>query len=91
MDIEVIRVIAFAVILLLAIPVGYLIAWMARDEIIAGRRWFSSVVVLFAVFGGFAFIKGWYVEALTSGFVIIVSFIAQLKSYDKKFAVRPFR
>jgi hypothetical protein len=33
-------------ILVLAIPVGYLLSWMARDELTQGRKWFKVIIVL---------------------------------------------
>lgn len=70
--------------LFLAIPVGVLIAWMARDELIDGRKWFYGTMIVSAVFGtGFA-VKGYGEITLTFWFIAIVSFVSIIKSRDKR-------
>ena len=71
-------------ILILAFPVGYLLAWLARDELVAGRRWFKIIVLissLSAIISVFFNIT----IALTLAFISIVTIISLIKSYDKKF------
>ena len=46
------------IILVLAFPIGYLIAWMARDELIAGRKWFLILMAIGIVGGVLSFILG---------------------------------
>ena len=74
--------------LLLAIPAGYLIAWLANDELVMGRKWFIALIVLSIVTGiVFYFLDKVYVT-LTNSFIIIVTFISLIKSYDKKWIIR---
>ncbi len=73
-----------AIILVLAVPVGFLIAWLARDELIDGRKWFYSIVIASA-FLSIVFAKlGYGYITISLTFITIVSFISLLKSRDKK-------
>jgi EamA domain-containing membrane protein RarD len=72
------------ILLVLAVPVGFLIAWLCRDELIDGKKWFSLLITL-GVFGAIGFyLYEQSATALTCGFIAIVSFISLLKSRDKK-------
>ena len=71
-------------ILILAIPAGFLIAWMARDELIDGQKWFRALVVVSIVLAGLFYFYGQGYVALTCLFIAIVSFISLMKSRDKK-------
>lgn len=64
---------------MLAFPVGYLIRWMAKDEIKAGRKWFIALIGLFAVTGFIFLINGTYYAALASLFMVIVAGISLVK------------
>ncbi len=74
------------IIILLSISTGFLISWLARDELIEGYSYikilFITSFVLMAVFS-------FYNEVLTKtmGFISIVSFISLMKRFDKKWAV----
>ena len=72
------------IIMMLAIPSGYLIAWLARDELVAGRKWFYILIFLSVVVWVVFYFKGKEYASWTSGFIIIVSFISLMKSKDKK-------
>ncbi len=81
-------VILYILILLSAFLAGYLLAWLARDELVPGRKWFitlagtslfSSVVLSLTDFS----LK--FPSILTLFFFIIISLMAVWKSYDKKF------
>ncbi len=72
------------IILALAIPSGYLIAWLARDELLAGRKWFLGIIILSVFVGTWSYFIGQGYIGWTAGFMIIVSFISLIKSYDKK-------
>ena len=67
-------------ILILSIPAGLLISWLARDELIAGKKWFKILVIagVSGIIGGWLF--GFSEIAWTSGFVIIVSMVSYLGS-----------
>ncbi len=72
------------IILLLAIPSGYLIAYLARDELIIGRKYFR-ILIITGIIGLIGFwIYGRRAESLSCGFIFIVSLVSLLKSDDKK-------
>ena len=79
-----IKELLYFVILLLGIPVGYLIAWMSRDELVIGRNWFKALIGISLILGWYFFLVGNFVYAVTFGFIIIVSLISLKKSFDKK-------
>lgn len=70
-------------LLLLSIPVGMLLAWMARDELKQGRKWFAIVALLSGISGVVSYMAKERVYAFTLGFILVVSFISYLKSFDK--------
>jgi len=74
------------VILLLAIPTGFLIARLARDELIDG---FIYINILFKVSFVLMAVFSFYDEAITLslGFIAIVSYISVLKRFDKEWAI----
>lgn len=71
-------------ILFLAVPIGLLIAWFARDELKQGRKWFRIMVIL-SLLGGLWF---WLIDriyiSLTWGFIFIIVLVTLAKSQDKK-------
>jgi Ca2+/H+ antiporter len=74
------------IIILLSIPIGFLISWLARDELIEGHKYIKLLFfVSFILMTFFSF----YDEVLTktTGFVCIVSFISVIKRFDKRWAV----
>jgi len=72
-------------ILLLAIPTGYIIAYLTPDELIQGRKWFKIIIVASIATAIFTYITGYNYITLTTIFMAIVSFISYVKSFDKKF------
>ncbi len=67
-------------LLLLAIPVGFLISWMAKEELKQGRRWFR-ILVIAGILGGIGFwIYGFIIESLTMFFICIVALVSLVKS-----------
>jgi len=73
------------VLILLAIPVGFLIARLARDELIQGRSYlFGLIILCFALM--IVFLNN-ETFVLTFGFMSIVGWISYLKSFDSGWAV----
>ena len=68
------------VLLVLAIPVGFLIAWMARDELKQGRKWFR-VLVIGCLLGVIWFwLTKNYVISWTLGFIGIVALVSLIRN-----------
>jgi hypothetical protein len=75
-------------LLVLAIPAGFWIAWLARDELVQGRKWFRILIIV-SIIGIIGFwIYGFPYISFTMGFILIVSFISLAKSDDKKWVKR---
>lgn len=72
------------IILLLAIPTGFLIAWLTRDELISGKKWFRVLIILSILVGIWFWLIGKTYVSWAAGFILIVSLIALIKSEDKK-------
>ena len=71
-------------LLFLAIPVGFLIAWLSHDELRAGRKWFFALMI-FSLIGAVVFlIYGTNYASWTFGFVFIVTGISYAKSVRLK-------
>lgn len=72
------------ILLALSIPIGYLIAYMARDELIIGRKWIGLLAIISApLFFVFIFTQNYAISS-TLVFIFIVSYISLIKSKDKK-------
>ncbi len=74
-------------ILLLAIPIGFLIAYLCHDELIQGRIWFRLLTLL-AFITGIYFYRSQPPISWTSAFIIIVALISLYKSHDNKWTKR---
>ena len=83
-------IIVVTLIIALAVPIGFLIAWLAGDELVQGRKWFKILFILGIASGLGCYIYGFKTEGLTSFFVAIVSLISYIKSFDKKLVNRKF-
>lgn len=76
----------YLLILILAIPTGFVIAKLAHDELIDG---FIYIKLLTEISFLLAMIFSFYNEVITVslGFIAIVGYISLLKRYDKRWAV----
>ena len=72
------------ILLILAIPAGFLIAWMARDELVQGREWFRGLVIAPLALAGLFWLLGISYLCPTLVFIAIISFISFVKSKDRK-------
>lgn len=72
-------------LLLLAIPVGYLIAWLCKDELKDGRKYFRIVLITAFALAVLSFAVGNYMMVYVFLFIAIVTFISYVKATDKKF------
>ena len=85
------RVLLDIVILILAIPVGFLLAWLARDELVSGRKWFRRIIISALIIGGWFYLIDEKTVALTCLFIIIVTYVSYIKSFDKRWAKQRFK
>ena len=84
------QIIISIAVLLSALPLGYLLAWLTREELVQGRLAFtmimaaSIVIIIALLFVSLEInLKLSLVFALL--FIFIASSISMWKSYDKKF------
>lgn len=75
-------------ILVLAIPVGYFIAYLAREELVQGRFWFKILIILSFVGAIGSWVYGFSVLAWTFGFILILALVALRQSFVKGFVKR---
>ena len=81
--------ILYVAILVAAFPVGYLLAWLARDELVSWKKWYILLDVISVVLTiPVAFISALSLVklpvVLTLFFIAIISLMAVWKSHDKK-------
>lgn len=75
-------------LLIIAIPVGYLIAYLCKDELVMYRRYFRILIIV-GIIGGIGFwLYGFIVESWTMWFVTIISLVSFVLSGKKKFVKR---
>lgn len=77
--------------IVLAVPLGLWLAWLARDEIMYGRKWFRFIVIT-SLIGAYAgFLIGRLEITLSCVFIALVSLISLAKSQDKNWAKKRFK
>ncbi len=75
-------------IIIASFPIGYLIAYTTKEELLQGRKWFKLIIPLAFLVGLlFIFLKQYYIS-LTCAFILVVTSISLIKSYDKKWTRR---
>lgn len=67
------------ILLLLAIPTGFILAWLAKEELREGRKWFKTLVIASAALASFFWIFGVRYASLTLVFIAIASLISLIK------------
>lgn len=70
-------------LIILAFPLGFLIAWFARDELLIGRVWFQRLMILGTIIAGIFYVTGDRYATWSCFFIVIVAFIGYMKSFDK--------
>jgi ABC-type Fe3+ transport system permease subunit len=72
------------VVFLLSIPAGFLLAWMARDELIIGRKWFLLLGIVSILLGIAVIFYDWITIMWTCLFILVVCVISYGKSYSTR-------
>jgi hypothetical protein len=72
------------IVLLLAIPVGLLVAYNSRDELIDGRKWFTYIFILSLLAGIWFYLIRQDFIMYSSFFISIMTLVSYIKSFDKK-------
>ena len=79
-----IKIFLIVIEILLSIPTGYLLAWLCKDELIKGRKWFKIILFFSLFILIIMLIIGNYPIFFTMIFFIIMTLICLWKSYDRK-------
>jgi len=81
-----IETLLIAVILASSFPVGYLLAYLCKEELVTGRKWFKMISwACLALILVLLFVYRDYSVILTLTYIAVVSLISVHKSFDKKF------
>jgi hypothetical protein len=72
------------IVLMLAIPFGYLVAYLSRDELLMGVRYFRIMIIASVLLGVWFWLTGAAYLVWTFGFVFVVSIVGLVKAGDKK-------
>lgn len=72
------------IVLAMAIPAGYLLAWLCKDELADGKKWFYWIVIFGVFLGGWGILIDEKIAGYTCLFIAIAGFISLMKSKDKK-------
>jgi len=73
-------------ILLTAIPVGYVLAWLCRDELVDGRKWFKMIIyILVILLIVFLLVYKDASILFSLMYMLIITYISLFKSKDKGF------
>ena len=67
-------------VLVLAIPTGFILAWLTKEELADGRKWFRILLFVSLALAGVFFAYDVTYGALTCVFIAIVSLISLIKS-----------
>jgi len=80
---QTIQILLVILILILAFPAGYLLAWLCKDELVQGRKWFKLLALISTILAViFLFFN--LTISFTLVFISIVSLISVAKSKDRK-------
>ena len=67
------------ILLLLAIPTGLILAWLAKEELKEGRKWFKALVIASIALAFFFWIFGVRYVSLTFAFIAVASLVSLIK------------
>jgi len=71
------------IVMILALPIGYLIAWLCEDELIQGRKWFILLIALSFIGAIYSYFVSSSVLGLTFAFILVVSMVSLIMGYDR--------
>lgn len=75
----------------IGICAGYLIAWLCKDELIEGRKYFRWIVIVGLLIGIYGLMFKSFVFGFIGIFISEIGMISYIKSGDKKWAVKRIR
>jgi len=82
----VIKLLLYALILITAFPAGYFLAWLCKEELVDGRKWFKIInYCLFVILISLLIFYRNISIIFTVIYMIIVVFVSLLEGKNKKF------
>ena len=66
-------------LLLIAIPIGFLIKYLTPEELKSGQKYFKAIIIVSIIAGVFFFIEEETYITWTSAFIVIVALISLKK------------
>ncbi len=75
--------------LLIAFPLGYWVSYLARDELIVGRKWFLLIMGVSVIASIVFFILKDDVIGFSALFILVFTGISYQRSFDKKLTENP--
>ncbi len=73
-------------VLLTALPIGWMLAWLCKDELVQGRKWFVRIIISFSALFLASLIFYRNVSVLFSlSYMVVVTYVSLHKSKDEKF------
>jgi len=86
MNLTILQILLSVLLLVTAVPIGLLLAWLCKDELVDGRKWFRLIIYVSAIL--FLICLFVYNSIIVLGsfvYLMILSAVALKKSYNKKF------
>lgn len=78
------------ILILCAFPIGLLISYLARDELIIGRKWFKAIFLVSIFFSIYFYLFGERYAVFSSIFIAIVAIVSYTRSFDLKLTRKRF-
>jgi ABC-type Fe3+ transport system permease subunit len=72
------------VLVLSALPLGFFLAWLTRDELVLGRRWFKRLVIVSLALGAGMGLYGLREGMVLGVFLAILSYSAYHQSFIRR-------
>jgi len=81
-----VTILLYVLVFATAIPVGWLLAWLCKDELVDGRKWFMRIGYILVIILIVAVLVWRDVPIVLSlSYMIVVTAVSLYKSNDKKF------
>ena len=76
------------IVVLLSLPIGLLVAWMTRDELKDGRKYFKIIIAVSFLLIIFSYSMTQFILLFIFIFILLFTLVSLVKSYDKKWTKR---
>ena len=81
-----IEILIYLVVLLTALPIGLMLAWLCKEELVDGRKWFNLMIISFILLGIISFVVFRDMPIVLSfSYMVLITGVSLYKGKDKKF------